>query len=250
MTAEADVSEVLPAIRVPTLILHRPSMVGPAEYVTQRIPQAEVVELPGLRDAYTWADDAAHELTIDETERFVSKLVVARGPDRVLATILFTDIVGSTELNVRAGDEQYVPLLNEHDRILRARLRQHGGVEYTHTGDGMSAWFTSASSAITCTFGMQADLERAAITHPELPVRVRMGISAGRPVDTGEGLFGLAVVTSARICALAGSGQVFVSDEVRRSAQSVCAFGIIGERELKGIPGTSLIYEALDLANR
>ena len=148
MTAEADVSEVLPAIRVPTLILHRPSMVGPAEYVTQRIPQAEVVELPGLRDAYTWADDAAHELTIDETERFVSKLVVARGPDRVLATILFTDIVGSTRKAADVGDSAWRELLACHHALVRGLLARHRGEELDTAGDGFFAAFDGPGRAI------------------------------------------------------------------------------------------------------
>jgi tetratricopeptide (TPR) repeat protein len=82
--------------------------------------------------------------------------------------ILFTDMVASTELNVRAGDRTFVGLLEEHDRILRGRLRRHDGVQYTHTGDGLSAWFTSATSALACAFGMQEDLERASIGHAEL----------------------------------------------------------------------------------
>ncbi len=164
--------------------------------------------------------------------------------------ILFTDIVGSTELNVRTGDEQYVHLLEEHDRILRARLRRHGGVEHTHTGDGVSAWFASVEAALECCFGMHADLERASMAHPEYPVRVRMGLSAGRPVDTGDGLFGLAVVTSARICSLAGAGQVLVSDEVRRLGEATRSFREVGALELKGFPGTHLVHEALDVATR
>ena len=85
------------------------------------------------------------------------------------------------------------------------------------------------------------------MSHPELPVRVRMGLSAGRPVDTGDGLFGLAVVASARICSLAGPGQVFVSEEVRRLAEAACTFQAVGERTLKGFPGTHVVHEALHL---
>jgi|GEM_PF-6864052 len=164
--------------------------------------------------------------------------------------ILFTDIVGSTQLNVRAGDEQYLTLIEEHDRILQARLRRHDGVQHAHTGDGMSAWFASVESALACAFGIRSDLERTSIAHPELPFRVRMGISAGRPVHTGERIFGLAVVTSARICGLAGADQVFVTEPVRRAAKDAYAFRVVGERELKGIPGTQVIHEAIDLPAR
>jgi len=161
--------------------------------------------------------------------------------------ILFTDLVGSTDLNVRAGDQEYVPLLEEHDRILRSRFRRHDGVFHSHTGDGMSAWFTSAAAALDCAFGMHADLERASMMHPELPLRVRIGISSGRPVDTGEGLFGLAVVESARVCALAGAGQVFVTEDVREQADGACTFHGLGVQLLKGFPEPQPIHEALPL---
>jgi class 3 adenylate cyclase len=164
--------------------------------------------------------------------------------------ILFTDMVGSTELNVRAGDDEYVALLEEHDRILRSRFRRHDGVVYTHTGDGMSAWFTSVGAALSCAFGVHSDLERASMLHPELPLRVRIGISAGHPVDTGEGLFGLAVVEAARICALADAGQVFVSDAVRAQADDNGAFSSLGPRELKGFPEQHTIHEALAVGRK
>ncbi len=161
--------------------------------------------------------------------------------------ILFTDIVGSTELNVRAGDIRYLSLAEEHDRILRARFRRHDGVEHAHTGDGMSAWFATADAALDCAFGVQADLERASIAHPELPVRVRVGISVGRPLLTGERLFGISVVEAARICGLAGSGQVLVSEEVQAQATGPYPFRLVGEHHLKGLPGSQTIHEALHL---
>jgi class 3 adenylate cyclase len=161
--------------------------------------------------------------------------------------ILFTDMVASTELNVRAGDRTFVGLLEEHDRILRGRLRRHDGVQYTHTGDGHSAWFTSATSALACAFGMQEDLERASIGHAELPVQVRMGIAVGRPVDRGDNLFGLAVVAAARICGLAGPGQILVSDDVRQAGEDSCTFEAFGSHQLKGLPGNHLLHAALDL---
>jgi class 3 adenylate cyclase len=162
--------------------------------------------------------------------------------------ILFTDIVGSTALNVRSGDEGYIPLIEEHDRILRARFQQHDGVEHAHTGDGMSAWFSSAEEALWCAFGIRSDLERASINHAELPVRVRIGLSAGRPIHTEERLFGLAVVTSSRVCALAGPDQVFVTDAVRAAAPGSCTFREVGQQTLKGLPGTHLILEAVGFA--
>jgi class 3 adenylate cyclase len=208
------------------------------------------------RDAATLAATSASELdAIDalllaRDARALAESGGAEGPTPRDRFILFTDIVASTELNVRAGDERYTALVEEHDRLLRARLRRHDGVEHAHTGDGLSAWFASAESALECAFGIHADLARASAAHPELPVRVRMGISVGRPVHTGERLFGLAVVTSARICALAGADQVLVTDEVRLVADGVCAFRELGPRDLKGLPGTHVIHEAVALSER
>jgi class 3 adenylate cyclase len=158
--------------------------------------------------------------------------------------ILFTDMVGSTELNVRAGDERYHALVTEHDRILRARFRRHDGVEHAHTGDGMSAWFSTPDDALACTRGVFDDLERASVMHPELPVRVRIGVAAGRPVHDGERLFGLAVVVAARVCALARADQVLVTDAVRAACEPRWSFRSTGHHELKGIPGPHELFEA------
>ena len=164
--------------------------------------------------------------------------------------ILFSDIVGSTELNVRAGDEPYHVLLGEHDQILRARLRRHGGVEQSHTGDGMSAWFASADEALACALGMHVDLARASALHPELPVRVRIGIAAGRPVHDGGRLFGLAVVEAARVCALAGAEQVLVTEPIRDRASPRWHFEPAGEHVLKGIPDARRLFAASRRSNR
>ena len=236
MTAEADVSEVLPAIRVPTLILHRPSMVGPAEYVTRRIPQAEVVELPGLRDAYTWADDAAHELTIDETERFVAKLVVARGPDRVLATILFTDIVGSTRKAADVGDSAWRELLARHHALVRALLSRHRGEELDTAGDGFFAAFDGPGRAIEAACAIRDEVRT-------LGLEIRAGLHTGECERVDGKLGGIAVSIGARISAAAGPGDVLVSGTVKDLvAGSGLAFEDRGARELKGVPGEWRLY--------
>lgn len=236
MTAEADVSEVLPAIRVPTLILHRPSMVGPAEYVTQRIPQAEVVELPGLRDAYTWADDAAHELTIDETERFVSKLVVARGPDRVLATILFTDIVGSTRKAADVGDSAWRELLARHHALVRGLLARHRGEELDTAGDGFFAAFDGPGRAIEAACAIRDEVRK-------LGLEIRAGPHTGECERVDGKLGGIAVSIGARISAAAAPGDVLVSGTVKDLvAGSGLAFEDRGAHELKGVPGEWRLY--------
>src|SRR5262249_55017303 len=108
---ELDVSDVLPAVRVPTLIMPRPAQPGAAHYAAERIRGATVVELPELRGIYTWVDDDAHRATMEATRDFVSRLVDGGDAERVLATVLFTDIIGSTELASRLGDAGWRELL-------------------------------------------------------------------------------------------------------------------------------------------
>ena len=240
MTAEADVSDVLSAIRVPTLIFHRPCMVGPAEYVKKRIPQAEVVELAGLRDAYTWADDAAQELTNDETERFVSGLVVARKPDRVLATILFTDIVGSTRTAADVGDSAWRELLARHHAIVRGLLARHRGEELDTAGDGFFAAFDGPGRAIEAACAIRDEVR-------SLGLEIRAGIHTGECERVDGKLGGIAVSIGARISAAASPGDVLVSGTVKDLvAGSGVGFDERGEQELKGVPGTWRLYAVVD----
>ncbi|MFL6203892.1 MAG: AAA family ATPase [Acidimicrobiales bacterium] len=182
-------------------------------------------------------------------------LITRTGVDAVTVSareryILFTDIVGSTALNVRAGDERYHTLLREHDRLIRARLHRHGGVEQSHTGDGLTAWFSSADDALACGLGIFADLERASVSHPDLPVRSRIGIAAGRPVHDGERLFGLVMAEAARVCAQADADQLLVTRPVRDSAGSGWTFRSVGERLLKGLPDPRELFAAAGGADR
>ncbi len=240
MTAEADVSDVLSAIRVPTLILHRPSMVGPAEYVKKRIPQAKVVELAGLRDSYTWADDAAHELTIDETERFVSGLVATRDPDRVLATILFTDIVGSTRKAADVGDSAWRELLARHHAVVRGLLARHRGEELDTAGDGFFAAFDGPGRAIEAACAIRDGVR-------SLGLEIRAGLHTGECERVDGKLGGIAVSIGARISAAASPGDVLVSGTVKDLvAGSGIGFDERGEHELKGVPGTWRLYAVVD----
>jgi pimeloyl-ACP methyl ester carboxylesterase len=124
---ELDVSDILSAVRVPTLIFPRPSNPGPAHYAAERIRGSQVVDLPPFDGVYTWADDDAHEATMAETARFVSRLAGSESTERVLATILFTDIVGSTELAARLGDRAWRELLERHHAIVRRELARFRG---------------------------------------------------------------------------------------------------------------------------
>ena len=129
---------------------------------------------------------------------------------------------------------------------MRRRLAGHGGVEFKHTGDGMCAWFASASDAVQCALGIRDDLDRVAAAQPDVPLVVRMGLAAGEPVDAGDDLFGLAVVVAARICALAAPGQIYVADEIARLTRGKpLAFQEVGSFGLKGLPGTTTVFEAL-----
>ena len=159
-------------------------------------------------------------------------------------TVLYGDLVHSTVLNVRAGDKRYLELLHEHDRIVRARLRERNGVEFKHTGDGIAAWFLSAPDAVECAHVIAADLEEATMLHPDLPLQLRFGLASGSPLQSGADLFGLTVVQAARLCALAEPGQVLVSEEVAASASPhVCRS--IGRKALKGFPEPIPVFEAL-----
>jgi class 3 adenylate cyclase len=163
-----------------------------------------------------------------------------------LRAILVTDLSGSTALNVRAGDRHYVELLGDHDRVIRARLQHHAGMEFKHTGDGICAWFATASDALECALGIRDDLERSNAFHPELPLVARIGVAAGEPVHVGDDLFGLAVVAASRVCALAGGGQVYLSGEVARLVQGKgFVLEPVDSFELRGLPGTTEVLEAI-----
>jgi class 3 adenylate cyclase len=239
MTVEADVTDVLAAVRVPTLILHRPSMSGPAEYVARRVPHAEVVELHGLRDSYTWADDSAHELTIRATERFVSGLA-ASPRERVLATILFTDIVGSTDRAAQLGDAAWKALLNRHHATVRTLLARHRGDEIDTAGDGFFAAFDGPGRAISCAVAIHHELSKVGL-------EVRAGLHTGECEVIDGKLGGVAVNVGARVSALAQAGEVLVSSTVKDLvAGSGLTFVDRGEHELKGVPGAWRLYAVVD----
>jgi class 3 adenylate cyclase len=242
MTADADVSDVLPAVRVPTLILHRPSMIGPAEYVNQRMPHADVVELPGLRDLYTWADDRAHELALAETERFVARLAVAPVPDRVLATILFTDIVGSTQKAAEVGDAAWRELLARHHAVVRGLLARHRGEELDTAGDGFFASFDGPGHAIESACAIRDEIRR-------LGLQIRAGLHTGECERVEGKLGGLAVSIGARVAAEAMPDEVLVTGTVRDLvAGSAHTFDDRGERELKGVPGSWRLFAVVPSA--
>ena len=138
----------------------------------------------------------------------------ARDQDPGIRTVMFTDIVGSTDMTQRLGDEQAMEMLQLHDRIVREALDVHSGREVKHTGDGIMASFVSAAAAIRCGMQLQNELRDYSASHPEQPLQVRVGVAAGEPVEHHNDLFGSTVQLSARLCAHAEPEQIVVSNVV------------------------------------
>jgi class 3 adenylate cyclase len=151
--------------------------------------------------------------------------------------ILVSDLVGSTELNVKAGDAVWVDRLGRHDRIVRSSLRRHDGVEFKHTGDGVCAWFDSAPAAVDCADDIRRELAAASAEDPDLALIPRFGLACGQPIGVGDDLFGIAVTLAARLCAAAPPDVILASAEVGALARdSGVDLVAAGERGLKGFP--------------
>ncbi|MEP6908967.1 MAG: adenylate/guanylate cyclase domain-containing protein [Actinomycetota bacterium] len=236
MLMEADVSDVLPAVRVPTLIFHRTRELEPAMYVAERMPHAELCELSGLQGIFTWVNDDVHEVTQREIARFVAQLQRAPESDRVLATILFTDIVGSTERAAELGDQAWRDLLERHHSAVRRRLVQFRGEELDTAGDGFFASFDGPGRAIECARAIIEDVR-------SLGLDIRAGVHTGECERFGEKLSGIAVPAGARVAAQASPGEILVSGTVKDLvAGSGIGFEDRGEHELKGVPGEWRLY--------
>jgi class 3 adenylate cyclase len=185
---------------------------------------------PAARAATRWASEVS--------------LPTVLGPgDQPLRIIVMTDIVGSTSLNVRLGDEAYVEVLRAHDRIVRAALRRHGGIEFKHSGDGVNAWFEDAASAVRFAIALQDELDEWNRSHSGTEVHVRCGMSCGRPIPHGGDLFGVALSEAARVCALADGGDVFLSEAVRALVPAgVTAFAPVGRQALRGFSEAVTVF--------
>jgi class 3 adenylate cyclase len=227
MTIDTDVSDVLPAIRVPTLVLSKGRKREPAAQVARLIPGAREVVLPG-EGASLHENDAG----LEAVESFMRDEAPPEVPDTVLATVLFTDLVGSTERAAEVGDRRWRAILEQHHGAVRRELSRYGGVELDTAGDGFFASFDGPARAITCARAIVAAM-------PALGLSIRAGIHTGECERVGEKLAGLAVSVGARVSAAAGAGEVLVSGTVRDLvAGSGFTFDDLGERELKGVPGS------------
>jgi class 3 adenylate cyclase len=245
---QSDVRDTLPRVTAPTLILHRDnpdfSPVGHAHYLAERIAGSLLVELPG-DDALYWVGDTAPML--DEIEEFITGVRGGSEAERLLTTIMFTDIVASTERAALLGDDRWRDLLDNHDAIVRHELQRFGGHEVNTAGDGFVVTFRSPSAALACADAV-VDAVRV------LGIDVRVGIHAGEVEVRGsskEGpknglkndVAGMAVHIGARVAGLAGAGEVLVSSTVRDIVTgSRHRFAERGETALKGVPGHWRLY--------
>jgi class 3 adenylate cyclase len=231
-----DVRQALPLIHAPTLVLHTvENTVVPIEcgrYIAEQIPDATLIELPGSD-----LGPAAHLSTLaDEIGRFLTGEQPAVEIERILTTVVFTDIVGSTERAAALGDERWHALLDAHDRLVREQLRRFRGTEINTTGDGFLISFDGPARAIRCareivdaTFG--------------LGLAIRIGIHTGECETRGDDLGGLAVHIAARVSATADPGEILISRTVvDLVAGSGLEFTHRGDHDLKGVPGTWRLY--------
>jgi class 3 adenylate cyclase len=229
---DLDVRAVMPAIDVPTLVLQRRddriSRVGQGRYLAKAIRGAKYVELDGEDHLPVTGDSDA---LLDEVEEFLVGSRRGSEPERALATVLFTDIVGSTERAAQLGDRAWRQLLERHDAIVRRALGLHRGREVKTMGDGFLATFDGPARAIRCARTLQEEVGR-------LGLEVRAGIHTGEVELIGDDVGGMAVNIGARIGALAGPDEVLVSSTVRELVVgSGLEFTDRGAKTLKGAPG-------------
>jgi class 3 adenylate cyclase len=238
LAAEIDIRDVLPAISVPTLVLHRTGdflwPVEGARFVADSIPGARLVELPGA-DHFPFAGNV--DALLDEVESFLTGARRVPEPDRRLLTVLFTDIVESTEQLAKLGDRRWRELLERHDALVRLELKRHGGREIKTTGDGFLATFEGPARAIGCA---QAIVAAAG----SLGIEIRAGLHTGECEVVGDDVAGMAVHIGARVGALARASEVCVSGTVKDLVVgSGIEFSERGTHELKGVPGKWPIYK-------
>ena len=245
MNMDVDVCDVLPLIRAPTLVMHRKGAfwdIRSAQYLTEHIPGARLVELPGQDFGPQRGDQ---ERLFSELQLFLTDVLEGKQgdtePDRILATVLFTDIVGATARAAELGDRAWRELLQQHHEAVRAELGRFRGREMDTAGDGFFATFDGPARAIHCACAVRDSLA-------ELDLEVRAGLHTGECelVDGKAG--GIAVHIGARVTAQAGPGEVLVSSTVKDLvAGSGITFEERGLAELKGVPGEWHLYSVTEV---
>jgi pimeloyl-ACP methyl ester carboxylesterase len=235
MTSMIDIRHVLPAIQAPTLVMYRAGEVlaEASRYVGKRIPGARIVTLPGA-DHMPWLGDQVGPL--DEIEEFLTGVRPHPALDRVLATVLFTDIVGSTELAADLGDRRWRELLEDHNALVRRELGRFRGRELSTAGDGFLATFDGPARAVACAVAIRDGAR-------PLGLQIRFGLHTGELELAGSEIRGIAVHTGARVAAKAGPGEVLASSTVKDLvAGSGLEFEDRGSHALKGVPGEWRLY--------
>ena len=236
MMWQMDVRDILPTIRVPTLVLHkRDDKVVPIEegrFIAEHVPGAKLVELPGA-DHWPWI---GHEEAVEEIQEFLTGMRDSAEPDRALVTVLFIDIVDSTKRAAQLGDRRWADLLASFYAVVRRELDRYRGQEVDTAGDGFFVTFDGPARAIRCATALVDTVEG-------LGLQIRIGIHTGECERMADKVGGLGVVIGARVGSLAGPGEILVSRTVQDLVVgSDVRFQQRGKHELKGVPGKWGLY--------
>jgi pimeloyl-ACP methyl ester carboxylesterase len=239
MIADTDIRHVLPLINVPTLVIHRTgdgaTRVEGSRYIAQHITGARLVEVPGI-DHYMWVGDS--DAVLDEVEQFVTGALHRVEVDRILATVLFVDIVDSTRHLVEKGDRFWRDFLERFYEVLRREINRFRGREINTTGDGIQATFDGPARGIRCACAMGTGVR-------SLGIEIRTGLHSGECELAGDRVEGIAVHIAARVAAMAGPGETLVSSTVKDLvAGSGVRFTERGAHTLKGVPGEWRLFAA------
>jgi class 3 adenylate cyclase len=242
LAVEQDVRPLLASVSVPTLVLHRADnryiRLGAGRYLAEHIPGARFVVLPGADNALFAGDIDA---VVDEIEEFLTGARSGAEGDVVTATVLFTDIVGSTEQQARIGAGEWSRLVDRHEAMTRAALLRHRGREVKATGDGFLATFDATGRALRCAAEVLAGAKG-------IGLELRAGVHTGEVEVRGDDIAGLAVSIAKRVCDLAAPGEVLMSETVRaHMVGSGVGLEDRGEHELKGVPGTWRLFALKNL---
>jgi class 3 adenylate cyclase len=234
---ESDFRPLLPSVSVATLVLHREGdrliRLGAGRYLAEHIPGARLVVLPGDDHLFFVGDTDA---VVDEIEEFLTGARSGAEGDVLTMTVLFTDIVASTEHQARVGQREWSRLTDHHDAMVRATLSRHRGHEVKTTGDGFLATFDAAGRALRCAAEIMTGAK-------DIGLELRAGVHTGEVEVRGDDIGGMAVTIAKRVCDLAAPGEVLASHSVQGAvAGSGIKFMDRGEHELKGVPGTWRLF--------
>jgi class 3 adenylate cyclase len=236
LVAELDARAQLPDIKVPVLIIHRAGDavvdVSHGRFLAEHLPNATYIEIPG-RDHVPWSSD--FDLIMAEVEGFLTGQRPTESTEASIRTIMFTDIVASTQQLAALGDKAWTELLQRHDEIGADVVERFGGRCVKGTGDGLLAELPAPNTAVKCAQMLVAELR-------SIGVDVRVGLHAGPCELYGDDIIGLAVNIAARVLAEAQPGEILVSQAVRDLTEPTCAFSARGDRYLRGVPGQWALF--------